>query len=77
MKIESYISKIIKETGLSRKEIQDMVEKKKIELKGLISEIIYYRGFFYLGQNGCQNTYMLLTSLPLPPSQVFKSSTRQ
>jgi len=38
MKIESYISKIIEETGLSRKEIQDRVEEKKVELKGLISE---------------------------------------
>ena len=38
MKTESYISKIIEETGLSTKDIQDMVEEKKKELKGLISE---------------------------------------
>ena len=38
MKTESYISKIIEETGLSKKDIQDMVEEKKKELKGLISE---------------------------------------
>jgi replication factor A1 len=38
MKTESYINKIIEETGLTRKEIQDKVEEKKKELKGLISE---------------------------------------
>ncbi|MFX0083900.1 MAG: DUF2240 family protein [Candidatus Hodarchaeota archaeon] len=38
MKAEAYISKIIESTGLTRKEIQDMVEDKKKELKGLISE---------------------------------------
>jgi replication factor A1 len=38
MKTESYISKIIEETGLNRKEIQDRVKEKKEELKGLISE---------------------------------------
>jgi replication factor A1 len=38
MKEESYITKIIEETGLSRKEIQERVEEKKEELKGLISE---------------------------------------
>ncbi len=38
MKIESYIAKIIEETGLNRKEIQDLVNEKKEELKGLISE---------------------------------------
>ncbi len=38
MKIESYITKIIEETGLSKKEIQERVEEKKIELKGLISD---------------------------------------
>ncbi|MGQ4874698.1 MAG: DUF2240 family protein [Promethearchaeia archaeon] len=37
-KSESYIEKIIKETGLSRKEIQDRVDAKKNELKGLISD---------------------------------------
>ncbi|MFX0028970.1 MAG: DUF2240 family protein [Candidatus Hermodarchaeota archaeon] len=38
MKTEAYINKIIEGTGLTRKEIQDMVEDKKKELKGLISE---------------------------------------
>ena len=38
MKTETYISKIIEETGLTKIEIQDMVEEKKNELKGLISE---------------------------------------
>jgi len=38
MKAEAYINKIIESTGLTRKEIQDMVEDKKKELKGLISE---------------------------------------
>jgi len=38
MKIEIYINKIIENTGLTRKEIQDMVGDKKNELKGLISE---------------------------------------
>ena len=36
MKTETYISKIIEETGLTKIEIQDMVEEKKNELKGLI-----------------------------------------
>ena len=38
MKTEIYINKIIENTGLTRKEIQDMVGDKKNELKGLISE---------------------------------------
>ena len=38
MKTEIYINKIIENTGLTRKEIQDMVGEKKNELKGLISE---------------------------------------
>jgi replication factor A1 len=38
MKAEAYINKIIESTGLTRKEIQSMVEDKKKELKGLISE---------------------------------------
>ena len=38
MKIEAYISKIIEDTGLTRNEIKTMVEEKKNELKGLISE---------------------------------------
>ncbi|MHA2392943.1 MAG: DUF2240 family protein, partial [Promethearchaeota archaeon] len=38
MKAEAYINKILENTGLTRKEIQDMVEEKKVELKGLISE---------------------------------------
>jgi len=38
MKSEIYINKIIENTGLTRKEIQDMVGEKKDELKGLISE---------------------------------------
>jgi len=38
MKSEAYINKIIESTGLTRKEIQNMVEDKKKELKGLISE---------------------------------------
>jgi replication factor A1 len=38
MKVEAYINKIIEGTGLTRKEIQGMVEDKKKELKGLISE---------------------------------------
>jgi len=38
MKGEAYINKIIENTGLTRKEIQSLVEDKKVELKGLISE---------------------------------------
>jgi replication factor A1 len=38
MKTEAYINKIIVETGLNRNDIKNMVEEKKIELKGLISE---------------------------------------
>ncbi|MBY8980385.1 MAG: DUF2240 family protein [Candidatus Lokiarchaeota archaeon] len=38
MKTEAYINKIIEDTGLSKKEIQSLVEEKKEELKGLISE---------------------------------------
>jgi len=38
MKTEVYINKIIENTGLARKEIQNLVEDKKNELKGLISD---------------------------------------
>ena len=38
MKTDNYINKIIEGTGLTRKEIQDLVEDKKNELKGLISD---------------------------------------
>jgi len=38
MKTEAYINKIIEDTGLSRTEIQSLVEEKKEELKGLISD---------------------------------------
>jgi replication factor A1 len=38
MKTEMYIKRIIEETGLSKKEIEDRVNDKKKELKGLISE---------------------------------------
>ncbi len=38
MKTEAYINKIIEDTGLSKKEIQTLVEEKKEELKGLISD---------------------------------------
>ncbi len=38
MKTEVYINKIIEGTGLTRKEIQNLVEDKKDELKGLISD---------------------------------------
>ena len=38
MKTEAYINKIVEETGLSKKEIQNLVEEKKEELKGLISD---------------------------------------
>lgn len=38
MKTELYINKIIEDTGLTRKEIQNLVEDKKNELKGLISD---------------------------------------
>ena len=38
MKSEAYINKIIESTGLTRKEIQELVENKKVELKGLISD---------------------------------------
>ncbi|TFG14564.1 MAG: DUF2240 family protein [Promethearchaeota archaeon] len=38
MNTEAYITKIIEETGLTRNEIKNMVEDKKNELKGLISE---------------------------------------
>ena len=36
--MDIYINKIIEGTGLARKEIQDLVEEKKNELKGLISD---------------------------------------
>ncbi len=38
MKVDEYISKIIEETALTRKDIQEKMEKKKEELKGLISD---------------------------------------
>jgi replication factor A1 len=38
MKSEMYINKIIEATGLQRKEIQELVEEKKSELRGLISD---------------------------------------
>ncbi len=38
MKTEVYVNKIIEDTGLTRKEIQTLVEDKKNELKGLISD---------------------------------------
>ncbi|MFW9938558.1 MAG: DUF2240 family protein [Candidatus Thorarchaeota archaeon] len=38
MKTESYINKIIEDTGLTKTEIQNLVEEKKKELKGLISD---------------------------------------
>ena len=38
MKTETYINKIIEDTGLSRTDIQSLVEEKKEELKGLISD---------------------------------------
>ncbi|MFX1317191.1 MAG: hypothetical protein ACFE9T_15120 [Promethearchaeota archaeon] len=38
MKTEAYINKIIENTGLTRNEIQQLVEEKKVELKGLISD---------------------------------------
>ncbi len=38
MKTEAYINKIIEDTGLSRTDIQSLVEEKKEELKGLISD---------------------------------------
>jgi len=38
MKTEAYINKIIEDTGLTKKEIQDLVGEKKQELKGLISD---------------------------------------
>ncbi|MFX0057247.1 MAG: DUF2240 family protein [Candidatus Hodarchaeota archaeon] len=38
MKTEAYINKIIEDTGLTKREIQNLVEEKKNELKGLISD---------------------------------------
>jgi replication factor A1 len=38
MKTEEYINKIIEETGLSKKDIEDLVKKQKEELRGLISD---------------------------------------
>ncbi|MFX0104938.1 MAG: DUF2240 family protein [Candidatus Hodarchaeota archaeon] len=38
MKTEIYVNKIIEDTGLTRKEIQNLVQDKKSELKGLISD---------------------------------------
>ena len=38
MKTDAYINKIIEETGLTKKEIQNLVTEKKDELKGLISD---------------------------------------
>jgi len=37
-KEKGFIGKIIEETGLSKKEILELVEEKKVELKGLISQ---------------------------------------
>jgi len=38
MKTDIYIKKIIEETGLTKKEIEELVKEKKQELKGLISD---------------------------------------
>jgi len=38
MKTDAYITKIIQDTGLTRSEIHDLVEEKKGELKGLITD---------------------------------------
>lgn len=38
LKIDIYINKIIEDTGLTKKEIQQLVTNKKDELKGLISD---------------------------------------
>ncbi|MFW9771069.1 MAG: hypothetical protein ACFFEO_02710 [Candidatus Thorarchaeota archaeon] len=38
MKTDAYITKIIQDTGLTRSEIQNLVEEKKGELKGLITD---------------------------------------
>jgi len=38
MKIDNYLKKIIEDTGLSKKEIYNLVEEKKKELRGLISD---------------------------------------
>lgn len=38
MKTDTYITKIIQDTGLTRKEIRNLVEEKKDELKGLITD---------------------------------------
>lgn len=38
MKNEEYINKIVEDTGLSKKDIENLVKEKKEELKGLISE---------------------------------------
>jgi flagellar FliJ protein len=50
MTIETYISKILEETGLTRKEIKDLVEEKKIELKNKnslkVSELQFHEQFF-------------------------------
>ncbi len=38
MKTDVYIKKIVEDTGLSKKEIQNLIEAKKEEIKGLISD---------------------------------------
>ena len=38
MKTEVYINKIIEETGLYRNDIKNLIDEKKSDLKGLISE---------------------------------------
>ena len=38
MNLEKYFTRIIKETGLSRKEVQNLVKDKKKELNGIVSE---------------------------------------
>ena len=43
MKAEMYIKKLIVDTGLSREEIQEMVELKKKKLRPLISEEVALR----------------------------------
>ncbi len=52
MALEKYIIRIIKATGLSRKEIWKMINYKKSELNGLISD---KKALFIIAKELCVN----------------------
>ncbi|MBD3342722.1 MAG: DUF2240 family protein [Candidatus Lokiarchaeota archaeon] len=71
MKSNNYIEKIIEKTGLSKKEIENMVEEKKQELKGLISE----EGALFiiakeLGVDVKENNEKILTDIDIKVSDI-------